>query len=314
MSRLALQGLSVVTRISNLGNWRWRGLSRGGFPARATVLVWLLGVADLPLVAQGDVPALSLNAWLTNTHLPAVVQNALRARLAADPQAHEWLVAQDQYVYALAYKPFSPSAHTQVQQAFRAVAEMQSRQLLTLYATGNYYQPQGFSNREAITKALTTLDTTTRGQLLPGLQSSATVLDQGAVALVWIEEDRIVSYRQHLPTVDQFRPAYCKALYPTAKALFQEGKHPQALAIYQDMHTLHCRQPVAYFLDAAECFLAIKQPQDARRMANYLLTEHASSLDSEESERAGDLLMAAGDDENARKSYELALSKRHEGH
>ena len=79
------------------------------------------------------------------------------------------------------------------------------------------------------------------------------------------------------------------------------------------MHRLHCRQPTAYFLDAAECFLALQQPEDARRMANYLFTEYASSLSSSEAERAGDVLFKAGDEDNARKAYEWALSKLREG-
>ena len=191
---------------------------------------------------------------------------------------------------------------------------MRARNLLLLYAAGEYYQQQGFGNREAIAKALITLETTTQGRLLPGLQSRAAVLDHGAVALVWIEEDRIASYRQQPPPLEQFRPAYCQALYPTAKALFQEHQHRQALAIYQEMHRLHCRQPMAYFLDAAECFLALQQPEDARRMANYLLTEYAASLGSVEAERAGDVLFKAGDEDNARKAYEQALSKLREGH
>jgi tetratricopeptide (TPR) repeat protein len=191
---------------------------------------------------------------------------------------------------------------------------MRARNLLLLYAAGEHYQQQGFGNREAIAKALVTLETTTQGRLLPGLQSRAAVLDQAAVALVWTEENRIASYRQQPPPLAQFRPAYCQALYPTAKALFQENQHRQALAIYQEMHRLQCRQPMAYFLDAAECFLALQQPEDARRMANYLLTEYATALGSGEAERAGDVLFKAGDEENARKAYELALSKLREDH
>lgn len=80
------------------------------------------------------------------------------------------------------------------------------------------------------------------------------------------------------------------------------------------MNRLQCRQPTAYFLDAAECFLALHQPQDARRMANYLLTEYAPSLNSSEAERAGDVLFKAGDEDSARKAYELALSKLREGY
>jgi hypothetical protein len=241
------------------------------------------------------------------------VQNAFRARFATDPQAREWLVTEDRQVYAIVYQQFSPTTHAKIQQAIRSTAEMKARHLLMLYATGEHYQQQGFGNREAIAKALIALETTTQGQLLPGLQSQAMVLDQGAVALVWIEENRIASYRQQPPPLTQFRPAYCQALYPTAKVLFQENRYQQALVIYQEMHRLQCRQPTAYFLDAAECFLALHQLEDAKRMANYLFSEYAPTLSSSEAERAGDVLFKTGDEENAGKAYKAALAKLREG-
>lgn len=290
-----------------------RSSNQGLFLVCAAALFWLLGMAGFPPVTHGDVPASQLNTWLSESRLPPAVQQAFRARFTADPQAREWLVTQDGQVYALAYQSFSPTTHPQIQQAIRGTVEMKARHLLMLYATGEYYQRQGFSSREAIAKALTAVDATTQGRLLPGLQSRAAVLDQAAVALVWTEENRIASYRQQPPPLEQFRPAYCRALYPTAKALFQEQKYRQALAIYQDMHVLHCHQPTAYFLDAAECFLALQQPEDARRMANYLFAEYASSLGSSEAERAGDVLFKAGDETNARKAYEWALTKLREG-
>lgn len=302
-----------MTKNSDLENPQRRKCNRASLPACAAALCWLLGVAGFPPAAHSGVPAPPLNAWLSESRLPPAVQNAFRARLTADAQADEWLVAQDRQVYALAYKPLSPATPSQTQQALRGQIEQQARQLLFLYAAGEHYQQQGFGNREAIAKALATLETTAQGRLLPGLQSRAALLDGGIVALVWIEEDRIAGYRQQPPPLSQFRPAYCQALYPTAKALFQEGQHRQALNIYQEMNGLHCRQPTAYFLDAAECFLALQQPQDARRMANYLLTEYAISLSSSEAERTGDVLFEAGDEENARKAYEWALSKLRDG-
>ena len=48
-------------------------------------------------------------------------------------------------------------------------------------------------------------------------------------------------------------------------------------------------------------------------MANYLLTEYATSLGSSEAERAGDVLFSAKDEDSARKAYELALSKLRKG-
>lgn len=303
-----------MTKICSLESPRRRSSRPELFLVCAATLLWLLGVAGFPPAAHGSgVPVPPINAWLNESRLPPAVQNAFRARFTADPQAREWLVTQDGQVYTLAYQAFSPTTHPQIRQAIRSAVEMKARHLLMLYATGEYYQRQGFSSREAIAKALTAVDATTQGQLLPGLQSRAAVLDQAAVALVWTEENRIASYRQQPPSIEQFRPAYCQALYPTAKALFQEQKYRQALAIYQDMHVLHCHQPTAYFLDAAECFLALQQPQDAQRMANYLVAEYAPSLSSNEAERAGDVLFKAGDETNARKAYEWALTRLREG-
>lgn len=279
----------------------------------AAVLIGLLSIASFALEAHSDIPAPQLNAWLSESRLPPAVQSAFRARLAVDSKADEWLVAQDQQVYALAYQPLSPTTSSLIQQAQRSKIEIRARNLLLLYAAGEHYQQQGFSNREAIAKALTTLETTTQGQLLPGLQSRATVLDQGAVALVWIEENRIANYRQQPPPLTQFLPAYCQALYPTAKVLFQQNRYQQALTIYQEMHHLQCRQPTVYFLDAAECFLALHQHEDAKRMANYLFREYATALNSSELERAGDVLFNTGDEEKAGKAYQAALAKLRKG-
>jgi hypothetical protein len=279
----------------------------------ACVAAWLWVAVGFPLAAHSGVPATQLSTWLSETRLPPAVQNAFRARLAADAQAEEWLVAQDRQVYAFVYKALTPATPSPIQQALRGQAEQQARQLLLLYAAGEHYQRQGFGNREAIAKALAALETSTQGRLLPGLRSRAAVLDNGIVALVWIEEDRIASYRQQPPPLGEFRPVYCQALYPTAKALFQEGKHRQALNLYQEMYALHCDQPTAYVLDAAECFLALRQPEDAQRLVNHLFEEYAPSLNSSEAERGGDVLFATGDEANARKVYELALSKLREG-
>ena len=304
---------SAVTRTCRLehslrhrSNWNF-------LPACAAALLWLWIAVGFPLTAYSSVPTPQLSAWLSETRLPAAVQNAFRARLAADAQAEEWLVVQDRQVYALVYKALTPAMPASIQQALRGQVEQQARQLLLLYAAGEHYQRQGFGNREAIAKALAALETTTQGRLSPGLQSRAAVLDNGIVALVWIEEDRIASYRQQPPPLGEFRPAYCQALYPTAKALFQESKHRQALNLYQEMYALHCHQPIAYFLDAAECFLALQQPEDARRLVNHLFSEYAPSLGSSEAERSGDVPFATGDEANARKAYELALSRLREG-
>ncbi|MFO1372149.1 MAG: hypothetical protein U1F42_07055 [Candidatus Competibacteraceae bacterium] len=160
-----------MTRISDLENEQRRNSNRASLSVCAAVLFWLLGVAGFPPAAHSNVPAPSLTAWLSESRLPLAVHNAFRARFAADPEAYEWLVAQEQQVYALAYKPLSPATPAQIQQALRGQTEQQARQLLFLYAAGEHYQQQGFGNREAIAKALATLEQPRRGDCCPACKA-----------------------------------------------------------------------------------------------------------------------------------------------
>lgn len=250
-----------------------------------------------------------LNTWLRQANLPPQTQRALLARVIVDFQSNTWLVEQNQQLYVLVYQPFAPNLPAQAKQANRSIAASKARHLLALYAAGEYYERQGFTDRETIAKTLIKLDNITTGRLLPGLSAQTAVLDYGAVALVWINLDHIINYRHHPPSLQQFRPAYCESLYPTAQVFFYDQHYQQALNIYQDMHQLQCRQPMAYFLDAAECFLALKQIDDAKRMATHLLVEHATALSSAVLERTGDVLFRCGDDNGAKAAYELAQVK-----
>lgn len=246
-----------------------------------------------------------LGHWLTTLSISSSVVNAFAARRHVDARSRQWIVQHGQSVYVLAAQP-ALARSSLVQQAQRRAVETRARHGLLLYAAGHVYQEQGFRNREAIAKALAQLEGHVDGHLLSGLQSRSAVLETQVVALVWIEETRIVAYRQQPPAMEQFLPAYCQALYPTAKALFQEQRFSDALALYQEMYARQCQRPIAYFLDAADCFLALEQPSDARRMAQYVLNRKSPTMDSETAERLGDILFSASDMQGADDAYDLA--------
>ena len=273
----------------------------------AASLLCLLGLALANTQAAPSQATDPLDAWLLESRLPETVVRALHTRRSVDPKARQWLVDEGTDVYVLVEQRISPESHPQIRQARRGLAEMRARHGLLLYAAGEIYEQQGFRNREAIAKALSMLDGSTDGRLLPGLQSRSTVFDDRAAALVWIRQEAIRTYRQRPPPLARFLPAYCEALYPTARALFQDKRHRQALELYREMHARQCRQPVAYFLDAADCFIAIGQPADARRMAGYVVENSLDTLSAQDAERAGDLLFQAGDQSGADRAYQRAL-------
>lgn len=257
------------------------------------------------IAAQTD----SLTGWLNQIGLPPHVITAFNARRQVDPQAPHWLVEAPPSVYLLVARTLQPGRSAQLRQAYLRPVEMRARHGLLLYAAGSTYEDQGFSQREAIAQALASLKPSLQGRLLHGLQTRSHVSETEVASLVWTYSDRIVAYRQDLPALNHFLPAYCQALYPTALALYQEGRYQAALTLYLEMHGLQCRSPIAYFLDAAECFIAINQPHDAQRMANYLLNDRQEALDSLKIQRIGDIFLESGDPSTATYLYEQALNK-----
>ena len=279
-------------------------------PVTSLTVMGILGTVWLSVLIALSVPTAQADAltdWLNRLDLPSQVNTALHARRQVDPHAPHWLVEHPPSVYVLVARGMPPGRSAQLRQAQLRPVEMRARHGVLLYAAGDAYESQGFTQREAIAKALAYLDTTLEGRLLDGMQTRSHVSATEVASLVWTHTDRIAAYRQNLPTLEHFLPAYCEALYPTALALYQERRYQAALTLYLDMHSRQCTTPMAYFLDAAECFIALNQPHDAQRMASYLLNDRQEALDSLTLERIGDIFFESGDSDTAMHLYEQAL-------
>lgn len=282
---------------------RWRKLGR----PLLVVMACTIGQHHGNLAA-GSTTELA-KEWLGGLSIPVQAKKALRIRLDADQSSYVWLVEQNGVVYAMAVEPISQDMPGMAKTAKLKIAEMQARQTLIFYAAGDYFLRQGFANREAITKALARIDSETKGKLLPGIQSKAEILDSAVLALVWIDEDKIKGTLNSLQDISGFLNAYCQAIYPTALALHREGNHQEALVLYKEMYARQCNQPLNYFLDAAESFLALKQHTDAQRMAAFVVEVYGSQLDNQQLERVGDILFTATDETGAQAAYEKAFEK-----
>ena len=278
----------------------------------------LLKYAVLPLLAvlmlgvpgvAGATASDHVTAWLAQLGLPSGVIQALQVRRHIEPQAPHWLAEDGQSIYLLVTQSVPSQRAALLRQGSLRAVEMRARHGLLLYAAGDFYEQLGFTQREAIAKALAHLETQLEGQISAGLRSRTTAWDSGVAAVVWIRTDQIMAYRQHRPDLARFLPAYCEALYPTALALYKEKRYHDALALYSEMHTRQCKAPVAYFLDAAECFAALDQIQDAKRMVEYVLRDPQAKqrLDSLKMQSIGDLFLQIGDETAALKTYEQAL-------
>lgn len=248
-----------------------------------------------------------LKAWLLASRIPSPAQEALLLRYHLDPSANQLITELDSVVYSLAHIPLSPKLPSAIRVAKTDLAQKKARQGLLQYAAGASYAKIGYTQREAVAKALMHLDNEVGGRLLPGIQSRATALRDIAVALVWTDAQAVSVFRQKPPSHEQFLTAYCEALYPTAQAIFLQREYDEALKIYRSMHDLDCPRPLPYYLDAAECFLHQGQLKDAARMSTYLLDQPRNILTAALVERAGDILSTAGKQKEAETAYNLAF-------
>jgi len=168
-----------------------------------------------------------------------------------------------------------------------------------------------FENREAVAIALVNLDSEREEarRLRPDL-SIAAVQDGWAFALLRIHGELVHAASEEIYNLPEYTldMAYCIALYPKARSLFEQGRYEEALPLYLELHVLRWARPSAY-LDAAVSFLRLGDSESAARLAYETVTELSEAMDDVLLERAGDILLGAGGDDRAEQVFRMAIAR-----
>ena len=279
---------------------------------RAFSLILAVILAGLCSPAFSDAALPSLAGFVGESPLPDDARERLTARVAADPESSSWIIEEEGVVYSLVFLPVpaedDPQARRKVETSLLAAAEMKGKMHLLLYGAASLYPSDVYSYPEAIAGALINLkgSRSATGILLPGSQSSRTILDGGVASLDWAPLDKIETAGRSLPSGKVFDDAYCAQLYGISRSFFTTGQYARALGILKEMHRFQWMNPDAY-LDTAECFIRLERPGDGRLMLERTLEAMEDKFSVEQLERAGELFGEAGDEASMESLFEKAL-------
>ena len=231
----------------------------------------------------------------------------------------QWLMSGNGQVYSLVLLPVQrdmrSNVQTKLEEMARAQANLRAHHLLYLRAVPPERKVR-YANEESVAEALAGWDLGREEEirLKPDL-SVAIVSDGWAFALLRTQGELLKALSEQIqnlsePTLDT---AYCAALYPKAKSLFDQKEYEKALPIYRELHALRWARPVAY-LDAAECFLHRGDKENAALLAEETVTELGDNMNYALLERAGDILLESGEEKGAERIYRMAIEKLRQEH
>ena len=242
------------------------------------------------------------------------VMEALKAAPPGTRSRTEWLLSGDGEIYSLALrrvqKDNRPSVQVRLEEVARTQANLRAHYLIYLRAIPQTRKAR-YANEESVAEALAEWDGA-RGEAIrlnPNLSVSV-VSGDWAFALVRTKGELLNSFSAQIESLpdNALDTAYCAALYPKAKALFDDSEYEKALPVYLELHALRWAKPVAY-LDAAECFLHTGDKEGAATLAEETVAELGDGMNVALLERAGDILLESGKEEKAELVYRLALEK-----
>jgi tetratricopeptide (TPR) repeat protein len=251
-----------------------------------------------------------LKEFLERTPLSAAERtDILEAARSASPR-REWVLSGGGEIYSLALLPVQKDERANVQarleEVARTKASLRAHHLLYLCACGAGRKMR-YTNEESVAEALTAWDKSAR--LKPDLSFAATSRDW-AFALVRTRGESLKALEAKIDEIPEnaMDTAYCAALFPKARELFEEGRYEEALPIYQELHSLRWAKPAAY-LDAADCYLRGGDSESAARLAEETAVELDDAMDHALLRRAGDILLNAGKETSAERFYRRAVEK-----
>ena len=255
-----------------------------------------------------------IEEFIMSAPVPDTVRLRLVSRLGEGRDVKAVLLEESGIVYSMAWNDTAsdgdPAVRRRLEKAALGTADLRAKRNLLLFAAGDRYPREQYSNREAVANALLQLmvDRNESGVLLPGLQTRGGILQGAAVVLAFISEGALRIGDAVLPGGKLFNDAYCSELYPTARSFLDSRDYERALMVLQEMHRLGWAPPDAS-LDAVECFLRLGRKKDGERLLRALSERYVMTLSSVQLERMADFFVECGDASRAGTFYRLALEK-----
>jgi tetratricopeptide (TPR) repeat protein len=266
-----------------------------------------------PAQESGDASVAAVT-YVKATDLPAPVRDAMLTVLRQHPEETRWSGQSGQTLFGVAAKVLPTGAARQ--QAVPALLN-----LTHLLAVQELLKAKSLLDRYAET-GLT--DSTTLGQAVveaagrlhvvgsvKTLKHQAAVRDGVAVAYVFADEQDLTAQLLQPVELDTVKAAYRDVMHGQARSLMKQDNYKDAILLWKHLHSRKLVSQSLY-LDAARCFQALKQHDDAVRVLSEAMDAFSEAAPAEFFERTGDVALSIDSpaaQQLAEKAYNLASAR-----
>ena len=261
----------------------------------ACFLMSLSLLAVMPAVAAGDSVAVFFEL-LKSSGVPSSISEKMVKCITTEDSRQNLVLESDGIVYALVRRKI-PNTSTSDTRAYLKTSILKATlkkatSILPLYVLCPQYTNKGYKNPDAVMNALLRLhgDMGFEGYLTSNLQTQAQIINEYAIALVYIPKNKIQVSSFQLPDKSVFRDAYCRELVALTRIAQGNMNQQSFAALYLEIFELECSVDIEFSLKTVAIFLETGYNEQAENLLLKCFNENLDQMSSLEAEQLGNLL------------------------
>lgn len=270
--------------------------------------------SSAPASEVSELAGIAAVAYLRQTDLPEPVRDAMLTVLRQHPDETRWSGRSGKTLFGLATKPLPKGAARQ--QAVPALLNLTHmlavQELLKAKSLLDRYAETGLTDSTTLGQAV--VEAAGKLQVVGSvrtLKHQAAVRDGSAVGYVLADEQDLTAQIFQPAKLETVKAAYRDVMHAQARDLMKQGNYKDAILLWKHLHSRKLVSQSLY-LDAAKCFRALKQEDDAVRILTEAIEAFSSVATEEFLEQAGDLALGIDSpaaQQLAEKAYKRASTK-----
>jgi tetratricopeptide (TPR) repeat protein len=267
-------------------------------------------VASTVPSAGAEDAGIAAAAYLRKTEVSEAVRKAMLTVLRQHPDENRWSGQAGNILFGIAAKSIPTSAAGQ--QAVPALLSLTHmlavQELLKAKSMRDRYVESGLTDSTTLAQAVVEAS----GKLrvvgtVKTLKHQAAVRDGFAIGYVLADEQDLTAQLFQAAELEKVKIAYRDLMHTQARNLMKQGNYTDAILLWRHLHSRKLVSQSLY-LDAAKCFHALKQNDDAVRILSEAIEAFGQRAPSEFFEQAGDIAMSI-DSPSAQKLAEDAYKR-----
>jgi hypothetical protein len=252
-------------------------------------------------------------AMLARARLPQALGEAMLTVVRQHPGESRWSGRQADSLFAIAAKrlPTGPIRQRATPALLELTHSLAVQELLKAKSLLDRYAAAGLDDatilRQAVVRAAGDLQVTGS---VEGLTHQAAAQGNFAVAYVFAQEKSLTAHLLQPAELAKVQTAYREVMHAQARDLMARKNWKDALALWGHLHTRKLVSQALY-LDAATCFVELKQPDDALKILQEAYAAFAVGASADWLEQCGDLACKVGQPGEALavKAYKQASAR-----